>query len=1160
MNTKFAVVSLFLLITFALYSLFAGAVPRASANTTNVWVEYVNASTIDIYQEIPGAALASTPNKYLKWRLSKYVGGGDAWENINAAVGGIQTTVFEIDRDDFAYENGTGDGGAWVDYTIGNIVAKRRDSGSGYDSYSAYAEYIATGSYENVFLGVHHNSIVNGTIRIKINDVVSSSGDALDANGEYDMSAHGIDNVNPAWIHIASNIEAGDSIKIEVKNSGSGKRHSITGLRFSNNLGDEPGDANTYFAQTDNLTLTNSSQPIAISGEIAGETPTFMFGPAHSGNETSPTINFTVDGTSYSLDVDFNVGDVLIGENITFIGETTAQREGQSFGTLTRTYTWSSGQHTQSWSLDFTDDLNVVTAYASMWPAANSGSKPFRYLDLGNNVVSALPNGHNATLPQISTGSSRTKSFYGGESNLRLDIATDAPVSSNFVITAPAYHKTYFQASDWERQWTTGETMGGHTTTFDFEYESPDQVAWTNKTLLVPASIAINTQNDFYPFDAKGLVVKLNGSAQLGFDGFSPKYNFFTRVNNTTIGANILSPSAANPLDIAISNATASYNVFSGIHGGVSATNASLYNNAFYSSPSGATLSADSEARNNVFDDITTVFAGTGTHDFNCYTNNLEASGVDTEVLFSDAPNNTFTLLAASPCLNAGVSLGDSYRFGLAPSFLWGSSPTLRNQNLYGDGWDMGAFVSSTLRDDTAPSISTLSPADNAVDVAVDGSLVITFSEVVDTETGTISIRKASDDSTVEEFDVTTDITGSGTDEITINPTTDLPYETELYVHIDATAFDDTAGNSFAGITDATTWNFTTEDTPVCPSIANAATYNAYPTCGVATCVAGFALEGGQCVANIGASLPAGALNAPEAPSSGFGLTINADAPTTNSPLVTLSFQAGPDTTTMALSRTPDFAGAIIEPYQSTKTWNLNPSNLACADNPACTSGEYTVYARFYTQWGIVSPTVTDTISLTDTTVSPFTPCEVTAIPDQAIRYGTNNNPADVRLLEQFLNTFEGFDLVVDGVYSQADRDAVVVWQERHAEDILAPWDLTEGTGYVFRTSLAKMQEIVEAACQEPTTETPQPSPTSDYSFTRNLYLGLSGEDVRNLQRYLNAAGYVIASEGPGSPGQETDFFGSLTRAAVIEFQRDQGISPAVGYFGPVTRGVVQGG
>ena len=483
----------------------------------------------------------------------------------------------------------------------------------------------------------------------------------------------------------------------------------------------------------------------------------------------------------------------------------------------------------------------------------------------------------------------------------------------------------------------------------------------------------------------------------------------------------------------------------------------------------------------------------------------------------------------------------------------------------FGQGGDEVTVVADTVAITTTvnppPSISTLSPSDNAVDVAVDGSLVITFSEVVDAETGTISIKKASDDSTVEEFDVTTDITGSGTDEITINPTTDLPYETELYVHIDATAFDDTASNSFAGITDATTWNFTTEDTPACPSIANAATYNTYPACGIATCTSGYSLSDGQCVIDVaGASLPPGALNPPEPPQGGFGVMINNNNPTTNNPQVTLQFQAGPDTTTMALSRNPDFVGATIEPYQPTKAWNLNPSNLACADNSACTSGEYTVYARFYTQWGVVSPTVTDTISLTDTVVSTFTACEVTAIPDQAIRYGVNNNPADVRLLEQFLNTFEGFDLVVDGAYSQADRDAVVMWQERHAADILAPWNLTEGTGYVFRTSLAKMQEIVEAACQETTKETPQPSSTSDYSFTRNLYLGLSGEDVRNLQRYLNVAGYVIASEGPGSPGQETDFFGSLTRSAVIDFQRDHNISPAVGYFGPVTRGVVEGG
>jgi len=73
-------------------------------------------------------------------------------------------------------------------------------------------------------------------------------------------------------------------------------------------------------------------------------------------------------------------------------------------------------------------------------------------------------------------------------------------------------------------------------------------------------------------------------------------------------------------------------------------------------------------------------------------------------------------------------------------------------------------------------------------------------------------------------------------------------------------------------------------------------------------------------------------------------------------------------------------------------------------------------------------------------------------------------------------------------------------------------------------------------------------------SFTRNLYLGSKGNDVLCLQKYLNAAGFVIVSTGPGSPGKETSSYAGLTKRAVIKWQTAQGISPASGYFGAISR------
>ena len=123
--------------------------------------------------------------------------------------------------------------------------------------------------------------------------------------------------------------------------------------------------------------------------------------------------------------------------------------------------------------------------------------------------------------------------------------------------------------------------------------------------------------------------------------------------------------------------------------------------------------------------------------------------------------------------------------------------------------------------DGVAPSVSAFSPADDATDVAINSDLVITFDQVVDAESGDILLKKKSDDSTVETFDVTSDVSGSGSTEITINPSSDLSNETEYYMQVDATAFDDVNGNSYVGISDSTTWTFTTVasgETPVVTS------------------------------------------------------------------------------------------------------------------------------------------------------------------------------------------------------------------------------------------------------------------------------------------------------------------------------------------------------
>jgi len=101
-------------------------------------------------------------------------------------------------------------------------------------------------------------------------------------------------------------------------------------------------------------------------------------------------------------------------------------------------------------------------------------------------------------------------------------------------------------------------------------------------------------------------------------------------------------------------------------------------------------------------------------------------------------------------------------------------------------------------------------------------NIILTFSENVDVESGYITIKKSSDDSEFEKIDVTstTQVKGTGTNVITINPASDFASATQYYVQIDSSAFDDSSNNSFDGISDKTSLSFTSADV-VAPTLSS---------------------------------------------------------------------------------------------------------------------------------------------------------------------------------------------------------------------------------------------------------------------------------------------------------------------------------------------------
>jgi predicted secreted protein len=136
-------------------------------------------------------------------------------------------------------------------------------------------------------------------------------------------------------------------------------------------------------------------------------------------------------------------------------------------------------------------------------------------------------------------------------------------------------------------------------------------------------------------------------------------------------------------------------------------------------------------------------------------------------------------------------------------------------------GWGpgmMGNRVSAAAPPDvTAPAAVTFSPLDNATGVSLSTNLTVLFDEDVALGTGNVTLKKTSDNSTIEAWDVATEAgTTAGKVNIvggrilTMRLTTDLAVTTEFYVIWDAGVVKDAANNSVAASASTTLWSFTT--------------------------------------------------------------------------------------------------------------------------------------------------------------------------------------------------------------------------------------------------------------------------------------------------------------------------------------------------------------
>lgn len=93
----------------------------------------------------------------------------------------------------------------------------------------------------------------------------------------------------------------------------------------------------------------------------------------------------------------------------------------------------------------------------------------------------------------------------------------------------------------------------------------------------------------------------------------------------------------------------------------------------------------------------------------------------------------------------------------------------------------------------------------------------------------------------------------------------------------------------------------------------------------------------------------------------------------------------------------------------------------------------------------------------------------------------------------------------------------------------------------------------VEASLTGGTPSVPStPSAGGSCTFTRDLTLGATGDDVTCLQKALMAAGFNIPSLASGAAAY--GYFGAQTQSAVAAWQAANNVTPSAGYFGSKSR------
>ncbi len=466
--------------------------------------------------------------------------------------------------------------------------------------------------------------------------------------------------------------------------------------------------------------------------------------------------------------------------------------------------------------------------------------------------------------------------------------------------------------------------------------------------------------------------------------------------------------------------------------------------------------------------------------------------------------------------------------------------------------------------------VDSFSPADNATGVAITANLVATFSTTtVATSTGSISIYNTSDNSLVESIPVSSSqITKSGAD-ITINPSVTLANSTEYYVWIPSTAFKDANDVFYAGTTASTTWSFTTVADETAPAISNIATSSitssgatvTWTTDEAASTKVVYSVDTDYASSTVEADTDTRVTSHSQALSSLLACTIysfrvvsrdaagnsatstagmftttgcSGGASPTSATTTTITVSSAATTTitdsgrTITVETQEDFTATSSSIVIQIKGLSADtvlgsigrPSGLSSA-----TSIVFDVKALIDNITELDSFDVPVTISYT------YTDDDVSGLDESTLSMYHYANGAWSELDDCSVNTatntirceaphFSIFAIFGSAPSSSSSQSGggVMPW----CSGPNAPgWDSSKPDGGCGIAIHARGEKLTCPA----------------YAFTRTLRFGMTGEDVRALQKLMNCLGFTLADSGPGAPGAETNLFVSRTHAALVRFQ-----------------------